>query len=179
MTRSEARAHVQQMLAAGMGRSAVFARLSGHGLKDSRLARLVAGQAHPQVLQAQRPRVKALVGVMLLLAVLTFAMGYLLADQTGPVRRWFVGGLLALVPLLFAWGFHQNRAGAYNAYIFLSVVQLPKQFEGFTETPIASSLAIAVSLALLGFVARLRYRLFPDLFLLSPAKVKGQYRFST
>ena len=58
------------------------------------------------------------------------------------------------------------------------MIQLPRQFDGFSESPIASSLAIVVGLAILGFVALVRFRLFPDFVVTSPRKVKGHYVLS-
>ena len=86
---------------------------------------------------------------------------------------------VALVTLFFAWGFHQHRVAAYNAYILLSIVQLPKSMDGFIAEPFTASLSFALSVGLLAYVCFVRYCLFPDFTFLNPRKIKGKYVFST
>ena len=175
MDKKEIRARADYMLASGRPRAEVFDLLAGRGLKDSALAYHVAAWPAPDRVEAQHGKVRVLIWVMAAQALLAFALGFGIGLNMSAGARWTMAFLIAAIPLLFAWGFHKNKVGAYNAYLLLSVIQLPRQFDGFSESPIASSLAIAVGLAILGFVAMVRHRLFPDFVWLSPRKVKGRY----
>lgn len=178
MDKKEIKARADHMLEAGRSRSEVFGLLAGRGLKDRALAYHVAAWPAPARVAAQRGKVRVLIGVMALQALLAFVLGFDMGTTMSAGARWTMALLIAAIPLLFAWGFHRNRVGAYNGYILLSVIQLPRQFDGFSDSPVASSLAVAVSLAILGFAAVLRYRLFPDFMWMSPRKVRGEYVFA-
>ena len=112
-------------------------------------------------------------------AAIAFLLGYAIGAKLGPNAKWLVGGLIALIPLLFAWGFYKNLVGAYNAYILLCLVQLPKQFGDFASNPVAASFGLAVAIAMLAFVWYVRAKLFPDFGFLAPKKTKGQYVFTS
>ncbi|HEX5337932.1 MAG TPA: hypothetical protein VFW53_05815, partial [Gallionella sp.] len=102
----------------------------------------------------------------------------LIGSKIGPNAQWIIGAIVASIPLLFAWGFYKNHAGAYNAYILLAIIQLPKQFSGFADSPVATAIGLAVGAGLLIFVWYVRQKLFPDFAFTAPKKVKGQYVFS-
>jgi len=109
--------------------------------------------------------------------LIAFWLGFGVGVKIGPNAKWIIGVLIALIPLLFAWGFYTNRVGAYNAYILLSIIQLPKSFGGFTSTPVASSIGIAIGVGLIAYVWYVREKVFPGFVLTTPKKVKGEYVF--
>ena len=71
-------------------------------------------------------------------------------------------------------GFYTHRVGAYNAYILLSVIQLPRSFEGFTSSPVATLIAVGLSVGVLAFVWYVRSKLFPDFAFITPKKIRGR-----
>jgi hypothetical protein len=116
---------------------------------------------------------------MFIQAAIAFLLGFGIGVKIGPNARWIIGGIIALIPLLFAWGFYKNSAATYNAYIFLSIIQLPKQFEGFSSSPVATTIGFAIGILLVAFIWYVRRKIFPDFAFITPKKVKGQYVFSS
>lgn len=178
MNKKEIKNKVNELLASGVAKSDVFAQLSGQGIKDYRLAFYIASYASPRLHEEHAGKVNTLITLMFVQALLAFFMGVVIGAKIGPNAQWVVGAIAASIPLLFAWGFNKNFAGAYNAYILLSIAQLPKQFAGFSDNPIATSIGLSVGLGLLIFVWYVRQKIFPDFAFIAPKKIKGQYVFS-
>ena len=177
MTKTEIKSKVGELLSSGAAKSEVFAQLSGQGAKDSQLAYFIASYPDPVRCDEHSGKVNVLITLMLIQALIAFLLGFGVGAKIGPNAKWIVGGLIALIPLLFAWGFYANRVGAYNAYILLSIVQLPKSFEGFSSNPVASSIAVAIGIGLIAYVWYVREKIFPGFAFTTPKKVKGEYVF--
>ena len=177
MNKVEIKNKVKELLVSGTQKSEVFRQLSGKGIKDNQLAYLIAAYADPERCSDHGSKVNILIALMFVQSVGAFLMGFYLGMMLGPNAAWITGGLIALVPLLFAWGFYHHRVGAYNAYILLTIIQLPKSFEGFSENPFTSAIGIALNIALLTYVWYVREKIFPGFTFITPKKVKGEYVF--
>lgn len=177
MNKKEIKARVHDLLVVGTPKSTVFAQLSGQGLKDAKLAHRIASFADPNRCDAHGGKVKLLVALMVLQALLAFVLAFSLGEQIGPNARWIVAGLITLIPLLVAWGFHDHRAWAYNVYIMLTIVQLPRALEGFTANPAETLGFLFLNIALLAFVWYVRGKIFPDFMFMNARKLNGQYVF--
>lgn len=175
MTKNEIKARVIECLSSGVSKSATFEKLSGQGVKDSQLAYLIASYPNQNQCAAQDKKIDALILIMFVQALLVAIIGYSIGAKIGPNAKWIFSGIMMLIPLLFAWGFYKHRVGAYNAYILLSIVQLPQMFKGFSETPVGTSIGVAISISTLALVYFVRWKIFPDFAWLSPVKVKGKY----
>ncbi|HJW25240.1 MAG TPA: hypothetical protein VJ576_10110 [Rhodocyclaceae bacterium] len=179
MNKTEIKAKIAELISSGVAKTEVFARLSGQGVKDKQLADLIASYADPRLCAQHYDKVNILLTLMFIQAVIVFLLGFSMGLRIGPNAKWIMGGLLALIPLAFAWGFHRNSAGAYNAYILLSIIQMPRQLDGFISSPIATSVGLAIGIGMLAFVWYVRQKLFPDFAFMGPRKVKGQYVFAS
>jgi hypothetical protein len=177
MNKAEIKSKVRELLSSGTAKAEVFAQLSGQSVKDSQLAYLIASYPDPVRCEQQRRKVNVLITVMFIQALIAFVLGYGIGVKIGPNAKWIFAAFIALIPLLFAWGFHTNRVGSYNAYILLTIVQLPKSFEGFASSPVASSIGIAIGIGLIAYVWYVREKIFPGFSFLTPKKVKGEYVF--
>lgn len=177
MNKAEIKSKVSELLSSGTAKAEVFTQLSGQGVKDSQLAYFIASYPDPVRCEQHGGKVNALITLMFIQAVIAFFLGYGIGVKIGPNAKWIIGGLIALIPLLFAWGFYTNRVGAYNAYILLSMVQLPKSFEGFASSPVVSSIGVAISVGLMAYVLYVREKILPGFAFTSPKKVKGKYVF--
>jgi hypothetical protein len=89
-----------------------------------------------------------------------------------------IGAIALLFAALFVWGFSKNKASVYSAFLFLSLTQLPQQLKGFSEEPVATSVALAIGLGMVTYVWFVRQRLFPDLVFMGARKIDGRYVFS-
>lgn len=178
MNKKEIQAKVHELLAAGTTKTEVFSQLTDQGVRDRQLAYFIASYADPNRCDDHERKVNLLITVMFIQALIAFFLGFGIGAEFGPTAKWVVGALIALIPLLFAWGFYTHRVGAYNAYILLTIIQLPKSFDGITSSPVATSIAIAVNVAVLAYVWYVREKLFPDFAFITPKKIKGKYVFS-
>ena len=177
MDQKQIKGRVAELLSSGLTKSDVFNQLSGQGVKDSQLAYSIAAYTDPTLRYAHNGKVNLLVTFMFILAGIALLLGFFLGAKFGPNSRWVWAAIFAFVPLLFAWGFYNYKVGAYNAYILLTIIQIPKAFTGFSATPITSSIALLINIAFLAYVWYLREKLFPGFMLMSPKKIKGQYVF--
>jgi hypothetical protein len=179
MNNKEVRAQVRDLLDKGTAKAEVFAQLTGQGAKDSRLAYFIASYPDPKRRNENGRKVSILIMVMIAQSLIGFLVGYGLGAETGPVAKWLLGALVALVPLIFAWGFYLPRVGAYNAYVLLTIIQLPRSFAGFQSTPIEVLIAVTINVAVLAYVWHVRDKLFPDFRFIYPRRSKGKYVFTS
>jgi hypothetical protein len=177
MNKKEAKQKITELIDAGAAKAEVFAQIKGQGVKDAHLAHYIAGYASPALCAQHDRKVDILIWLMLVQTLFVFAVGYGIGQKVGGNAKWIITLAITAIPLLFAWGFYKHFAGAYNAYILLSIVQLPKQFSGFSATPISTGIGLAIGLGMLAYVWYVRHCLFPDFGFISPNKVKGQYVF--
>ncbi len=178
MNKKEAKAKVKDLLSSGVPRSEVFAQLSGQGVKDRLLASLIATTADPYLCNIHDRKVNAVITLMFIQAVLGLLIGFSIGSTIGPNARWVIGGLCALVPLLFAWGFYNHLAGAYNAYIVLYAGSAAGQVEAVTSGSISMFVGSVIGIVMFAFVCYVRQKIFPDWAFFTPRKVKGRYVFS-
>jgi len=179
MNKKEVQAKVNDLLSSGVQKSEVFTKLSGKGVKDRQLAHFIASYADPLRCAAHDGKVNVIITLMFVQALIAALLGFGIGAKIGPNAKWIVPLLIAGIPLLFAWGFYNYRAWAFNAYILLTIVQLPRSLDGFTSSPIASSIGMAINLGMLAYVWYVRDKLFPDFAFISPKKVKGEYIFAS
>ena len=178
MKLKELKQQITSLLAGGMKKSEGFELVCQQGAKPGAAAKLIASYADPARCAAHRGKVKVLVGIMCFLVMICFISGYFTGMDKGQGGSWIFAILMAIIPAAFAQGFYRNSASAYNIYLILTIIQLPRAFEGFTQTPVLSASIIGLNLALLYFVFYLRQQLFPDFVLITPKKVDGRYVFS-
>ncbi|WP_431259335.1 hypothetical protein ACQ86G_03450 [Roseateles chitinivorans] len=159
------------MLAEGTGKTEVFRQLSGQGVKDRLLATWLANKPDLQAFAEMRLHVNILTGLMVLQALIILGI-------TASVSV-FLGLALMLIPLLFAWGFRQPRAGAYNAYVFLSIITLGRNATHMFPLTAGSIVGFAISLGMIGYVFWVQRRLFPDTSFVGPNRKGRQFVFTT
>lgn len=181
MTRSELKVKIVALLSAGTGRSATFDLVSNQGINDRTVASLIANYAAPSLCQRHYGKVHLAIILMVVQSLMTLAIGLVVVTDSANSSHIFllITVLVAMVPLLFAWGIYKNHVGAYNAFLVLACVQAPRALDDFTTSPVGSSIALAITAGLIGFIAYVRYKIFPDIVVLGPRKLKGRYQFST
>jgi len=179
MDKKEIKRKVSELLNAGNAKNEVFKALSDGHVKDNQLALFIASHPNQLLYEEHYKKVNGLITIMFLQALFAALLGLGIGSKMGPTAAWVVAALCALIPLLFAFGFYKNHAGTYNAYILLTIIQLPKMFTGITATPVATGIGIAIGLSMLGYTWYVRSLLFPDFTFITPKKIKGQYVFSS
>lgn len=177
MNKKEVKAKVNALLGSGVGKTAVFRLLQGKGVRDGVLAHYIASHVDVSEVDEHATKIDRLLWIMYALALLGLWVGWGLAAPFGPVGKGIVLLLCAGVPLLFAWGFYKNMVGAYNGYLVLQLVQIPKMFKDFNTEPVITLVVVGIHIAILAYVWYVRSKLFPDFLALTPRKLSGKYVF--
>ncbi|WP_085725090.1 DUF3592 domain-containing protein [Pseudomonas sp. R37(2017)] len=177
-SKKEVQEKARELLAAGTAKSEVFSQLSGRGVKDSHLAYFIASYADPIRCYEHDRKVNILITIMLAQALMAFFWGMDIGARMGPTAKWVVGVSMTLIPLFLVWGFYNHRVGAYNAYIILTLPQLPRSLQGFASSPTTTIIALAISIVILAFVWYVRRKIFPDFVFVNPRKINGKYLFT-
>lgn len=178
LSKPETKRQLDEMLKAGHLKSEVFKHFSGGAIKDSKLAYFIASHPDPAAYARNRGKVIALIVVMVIEALVAVPTALALSASMGPAGTLLMFALLTGIPLLLAVGFFFNKCAAYNTYLVLGIMNAQHLFNGFSHTPIASSIAAVISLATLMGVWYVRWLLFPDfLGFLNVRKIKGAYQF--
>ncbi|WP_158906119.1 hypothetical protein [Burkholderia sp. L27(2015)] len=177
MNKNEVREKVTKMLSAGEKKQDVFAGLSGKGVKDRVLAYLIA--SHVDLRRCAQNRIYRRIAIALAYFHVVGAVdgGHIVAERSLPIGLVF-GAISLLFAALFVWGFSKNKAGVYNVYLILALIQFPLRFLGLSENPLTISAIIAIGMAMITYVWFVRQRLFPDLGFIGARKVDGRYVFS-
>lgn len=178
MNKSELKARVAELLDSGAARSRVFAQLSEQGCDERLLAALIAGHVTPAVRAQHLGKVRALIGLTLLQAVLVLLISLTLGSRYSTPAQWLLAAAFTAFPLIFAWGFYRYFAGAYSAFMVLTIVQLPRQVEGWLANPQGGAISLAFTIALFAYVWHVRRLLFPDFDLFGIRKLNGKFSFS-
>lgn len=177
MNAKEAQEKIITMLAGGSKKDDVFNQLIGQGVSDRKIAYMIASYADPALCKAN----KGLINGVLAVAWVQFGLGALIGLSMGLTRGLasglFIASFISIFTLAFVWGFLKNKAWAYNATILLSIIQLSRQLSGYVESPIETSIFLAISVAWIAYVWYVRDKLFPDFTFTSPRKVNGKYVF--
>lgn len=178
MDKKEIKRQVGERLDAGRSKTETFKAFSGGALKDKALAYLIASRPDPALLERHAGKIKILLGLIYVQALIGLVGGYLLGLTISTGFAIGLGLLAGGVPLLFAWGFYRNAAHAYTVYVVLSISQVPRLFKGYGDDPTGTVVGVAITLAMIFYVAWLKNLLFPDLGFFGAKKIKGQFVFS-
>ncbi|WP_124800757.1 hypothetical protein [Paraburkholderia phosphatilytica] len=176
-SKREIQTRITEMLAAGEKKQAVFAALSGNGVSDKVVARLIASHVDPQRCAKNKVH-RWIVVALAYFQLLIVALVALLAIIKLPlIAGLLIAGFALAVAGVFVWGLTTNKAQVYNAFIMLSVIHLPRQLQGLDKDPLFAALGMAFAVAVVAYVWFVRRRLFPDFTFISVGKVNGQYVF--
>lgn len=177
MNKKEIKAAAKAQLQSGASKNSVFQSLRGQDMKDAQLAMVIVSYADPKLCEEHAGKVKILVGLMYVYSAFAFLAGMFAIPDMSPVGKLMLGAFCAAFSLLFAWGFKHHKLAAYTIYIFLTIIQLPKQVIALISHPDPSIVAILLGIAMLAYVWFVRQKLFPEMGFVTPLKVKGQYVF--
>ena len=181
MNKKQIQAEVARRIDAGESKTAIHRSLLGGELNEGRLAHLIATHAEERLTHAHARLVTALVVIawvqLVFALVMVLAVGLQSGMAWGPIL--LLAAFTAGFGYLFIWGYRHHKAWAYTLSIFLSIINLPKAFKDFSAEPVTSLVAFAVSVAVIAFTWHVRSKLFPDLHVVGPRKVKGSFVFSS
>lgn len=176
--KSEIKKKAQEMLSYGNSKTEVFESLSSGGRTDGYLANIIASYANHYTLSLHAKKINIAINIMFLQAVLSFISGFNIGQKFTFVGKLAIAIFCMSIPLLFAWGFYKNKAGFYNAYIILTIIQFPRSLQGIHAEPLAL-VGLVLNLLMLAYIWYVRSKLFPDFVFIMPKKEKGKYVFGS
>ncbi|MGZ8271859.1 MAG: hypothetical protein ACXW1T_11560 [Methylophilus sp.] len=179
MNKQEIKKEIAELLNTGKSKNDVYKILSDKGENTHLVAYLIASIPSTGAYEKLHKKINTLIAIMLVVAIWSALSGYITGLKNGPIFALVTVLLGTLIQLLFTYGFYKNYARAYNMYILLGFVTTPLALISITKEPIATSIGVAINLAILCFVWYLRSRLFPDFNLIGPKKIKEQYVFTS
>lgn len=144
MDKKELKAKVKELLDSGKTKTEVFKKLSSPDIKEGVLAYYIASYVYQERVKEQKWKINIIIFTMVIQALLIFLIGLGISI--------ILALILTLIPVIFIWAFKKNHIGAYNAYLVLTVVQLPKSIEGLIKDPIATTIGLAISIGLFALV---------------------------
>lgn len=165
------RARMDELLAQGVGKTEVFRQLATTDIKPRVLAGWLAATPDMSARQAMSLHITILCGLMVAQALIVFIV--LLSVSL------FLALVIAMIPLLFAWGFRKPAAGAYSGYILLSIISIAQNAAKFRGIDTPTVIGLAIGIATIGYVAWIQWRVFPDMTFTGPNRKSGEYVFKT
>lgn len=178
MKARKAKKEMQALFEQGFSREEIFERFIGAGLPEKRVASLVASLKDHTLYQLYSGRNNLLVSIMFIHSIAAAFIGYIAGLDMGGQARLWLAGIAALIPLLFMIGFYKYSLGAYLAYIFLSLTQMPRSFEGFNEAPIIVASGLLITVATVLLVWHVKSKLYPYFGMLGAKQRDGRFDFS-
>ena len=161
----------------GESLSAIYEKYGNKDIKEARLAYLVGTLKSKELIAKYKTGRAVLVIIMVLVTLLSALYGYgigLTSGSSTPVY-W---SAIAIIPLLFLYGFIRNSFQVYLAYIILSITQLPRSMVNFGENLVIDVISLLISVSIIAFVWYLKNKLFPYMAMMGPKKSKeGVYLF--
>lgn len=178
---------VKEKIAGGEAKSAVFEQFRDKGMRENRVAFLIAGTPTPEQLKNNRTLKLILVVLLVLLAIpLAYLAHYFIEHveyQRGPLVWFFTASIGILCPLVCAFGVYRNRLAAYTNvlmfgifYILFPLMVMHKNGHSLTLPAIG---LLSAAIVLLAYCAYVRNRMFPAISLIGSVKKdhQSQYKF--
>lgn len=178
MTKKLLKQKVGEMINSGKAKQEIFEELIAQGENLSTVASLIASHHNKQRYEENYWKINILVWMMLILGLLQSLSAYTQGLETSTTYAWILAIIGASIPLLYAYGFYKNKLIAYNLFIigiFIGIIwNLATIFDAPTTI---TAVNLLIEISLIAYVWYVRACLFPDIRILSPKKVNGQYSF--
>lgn len=178
---------IKTKIANGERKAEVFEQLRDQGLKENRVAFLIAGTPTPEQLKKNQMLKMTLVTLLVLLSIpLAYLAHYFVEHieyQRGAIVWFFTICVGIFCPLVCALGIYRNRFAAYTNvlifgifYIIFPLMVLHKH--GHSLTPSGWGI-LALAVILLAFCGYVRTRMFPAITLTGSVKKNqhSEYKF--
>lgn len=116
---------IDQALARGQSKQAIYSELQASAANPGQLAYLLAATATSARRRQYQVKNHTLIAVMMGFSLLSLGVGYQNGQLLGGQGVW-MALFSALVPAAFAAGFSRWIAAAFNVYILYALIQLPQ-----------------------------------------------------
>ena len=117
---------IDQALAQGKSKQAIYNELQASAANPGQLAYLLAATTTPARRQQHQVKNHTLIAVMMGFSLLSLGVGYQSGQLLGGQSSVWMALFSALVPAAFAAGFSRWMAAAFNVYILYALIQIPQ-----------------------------------------------------
>lgn len=152
---------IQQALADGRSKQAIYDALAPQAANPGQLAYLLAASIAADRRRQLQVKNHTLVAVMMGFTLLSLGMGYQGSVLAGGQGGVWMALFSALVPAAFAVGFSRWLAAAFNIYILYALIQVPQLLSQLGQGG-WSVVQFAMTLLTLLLTWHLRSQAFPD-----------------
>lgn len=173
---------MKALLESGVSKSEIFEqyREKDIGIKEKKLAYLISSLPDIELCLEHDKKNNILITLMFICMGLSALNALSLAENIEGTFFYLIMGISIGIPLLFIWGFYKYSLTTYNVFIILSISQLHKNFEGFSNEPIVSIISLSVSIGLIAYAWFIKSKLYPEATFLGVKKSKsGEFQFSS
>lgn len=170
MDKKAIRARIAQQRLRGVSKQEVFEELKGFAYSDTQLALLLASKADVDPVVANKGKIRLVVLVVLVQAILGFLVGWQVGRPYGLGVAILCSIAAYAIPGVILLGFIAHRLAAYNAFLVLTFIQCLMQLHDISQGNSAAWVGLGFASIMLTFVFNLRKRLFPEVRLFLPPK---------
>ena len=160
----------------GLTRSIIFEKYAGQEISEKKLASVVASIRDTNLIKKYRMLNYALVGIMILLAVvMTFSLLGIL--QSGDVKATALVLIIIFLFIALIYGVYKNYHQAYLIYALITSIKLPTHIEGFGDDLTVNIIELGLALFIVSSLWFLKIKLFPFMGIFGSPKMgtDGKY----
>jgi hypothetical protein len=160
---------MQSELDSGVSLQAIFEKNKSDDIKEKKLAYLVSSLKDKTLIQKYKTANNVLIGIMVVITIISAFAGYGIGVEATPNSAIYWTAI-AIIPMLFLYGFFKINFQAYLAYLFLTISQFPKYLINFGAEPVTDIIGLVVSISIIALVWFLKGKLFPYMGFLGAKK---------
>lgn len=153
----------------GKSLQSIFEKYKSEDIKEKKLAYFVASLKDKTLIQKYKIANNILIVLMGLFTIIAALSGYAMGLEMTPNTPIYWCAV-AIIPMIFLYGFIKHKHNTYVAYIMLSITQLPKLFSNVGGELAFDVIGLLVSLSIIILVWYLKLKLFPYMGFLGPKK---------
>ncbi len=147
----------------------IFEKYKSEDIKTKKLAYFVGTLKDKALIKKHIIANNILIVLMGLFTILAALSGYAMGLEVTPnTPIYWVA--VAIIPMIFLYGFIKHNYPTYVAYSMLIITQLPKSFHNVGGDIVPNIIGLLISLSTIIFVWYLKSKLFPYMGFLGPKK---------
>lgn len=147
----------------------IFEKYKSEDIKEKKLAYFVGSLKDKILIKKHKIANNILIVLMGLFTIIAALSGYVMGLEVTPnTPIYWVA--LAIIPMIFLYGFIKHNHQTYFAYIMLTITQLPKSFNNVGGDIVPDVIGLLISLSTIILVWYLKSKLFPYMGFLGPKK---------
>lgn len=178
MSKKDMKKEMQALHDQGQHKMDIFNEFKGKGLKEKELAQIVAQLKDRTLCALYETKNNILITLIFIQTFFVAFASYQIAIQSN-FSPYVFAAVGASIGLLFIYGFYRFSPVAYQVFILLTIIRLPREIEPLSKGGAVELIAFVVSMCIFIYVWYLKSKLYPDLGLFGAKKSNGVYNFSS